>query len=273
MMLFCEPWFASLGFFYLFFAICHWLPNGKSAGQHYDDQEPHKLCRTWLAVEARRNLGSAARRAQRCKKQRRLAVRHVPECGRPGDGLENDTLLYFAAVQDVKGAFSIIGDGPSPASGRRDLNPRPLDPQQRQAIWRTLAIMYLCCLRCWWTSVCGSRAGCEVTRSSPSSLPEWGWWLGLLLSAGFPVAQVSPDRAAPTGSRLERPAGRTTWTRWARSGGLWCAIGERSAGFPERRGPGQVALAAGGRIRVVGPEALPAGGTVRVGRRGTRRTV
>src|SRR6266511_3760297 len=77
MMLFCEPWFASLGFFYLFFAICHWLPNGKSAGQHYDDQEPHKLCRTWLAVEARRNLGSAARRAQRCKKQRRLAVRHV----------------------------------------------------------------------------------------------------------------------------------------------------------------------------------------------------
>src|SRR6266511_6426821 len=129
MMLFCEPWFASLGFFYLFFAICHWLPNGKSAGQHYDDQEPNKLCRTWLAVEARRNLGSAARRAQRCKKQRRLAVRHVPECGRPGDGLENDTLLYFAAVQDVKGAFSIIGDGPSPASGRRDLNPRPLDPQ------------------------------------------------------------------------------------------------------------------------------------------------
>src|SRR6266511_2783230 len=61
MMLFCEPWFASLGFFYLFFAICHWLPNGKSAGQHYDDQEPHKLCRTWLAVEARRNLDSAAR--------------------------------------------------------------------------------------------------------------------------------------------------------------------------------------------------------------------
>ncbi len=33
--------------------------------------------------------------------------------------------------------------------------------------------------------------------------------------------------------------------------------GEQSAGFPERRGPRRVALAAGGRIRVVPPEALP----------------
>src|SRR5262249_12464692 len=35
----------------------------------------------------------------------------------------------------------------------------------------------------------------------------------------------------------------------------------RRQGFPECRGPGRVALAAGGRFRVVGAEPLPAGGT------------
>jgi len=32
--------------------------------------------------------------------------------------------------------------------------------------------------------------------------------------------------------QVERPTGRTTWTRRARSGGLWCAIGEPPAGLP-----------------------------------------
>jgi hypothetical protein len=41
-------------------------------------------------------------------------------------------------------------------------------------------------------------------------------------NVGFPVAQACPDRAAPRGSGVERPTGRTTWTRAARSGGRWC---------------------------------------------------
>jgi hypothetical protein len=88
--------------------------------------------------------------------------------------------------------------------------------------------------------------------------------------AGFPVAQACPDRAAPAGSSwsatpAERPGpGR----RGLVASGAPSARQRR--GFPERRGPGRVALAAGGRFRVVGPEALPAGGTVLAGRRGTR---
>ena len=78
----------------------------------------------------------------------------------------------------------------------------------------------------------------------------------LLLVAGFPVAQVSPGRAASAGSEwstsLERPGpGR----RGLVASGAPSA--SRPRAFPERRGPGRVALAAGGRIRVVGPEALP----------------
>ena len=62
--------------------------------------------------------------------------------------------------------------------------------------------------------------------------------------------------------QVERPTGRTTWTRRAWSGCLWCAAGQRR-GWASRScaGPGRVALAAGGRSPVVGPEALPAGGT------------
>ena len=46
--------------------------------------------------------------------------------------------------------------------------------------------------------------------------------------------------------------------------GLRCAAGSprAEAGIPERPGPGRDALAAGGHPRVVGPEALPAGGTL-----------
>ena len=60
--------------------------------------------------------------------------------------------------------------------------------------------------------------------------------------------------------QVERPAGRTTWTRQARSGGLRCAMGHRDPAIPERprvqgRSPGRRRPS-----RVVGPEALPAGG-------------
>jgi hypothetical protein len=71
--------------------------------------------------------------------------------------------------------------------------------------------------------------------------------------------------ALPGGLRLvqvERPAGRMTRTRRAWSGRLRCAAGRRGldAGIPERPNPGRAAPAAGGRLPVVGPGALPAGG-------------
>jgi predicted kinase len=50
-----------------------------------------------------------------------------------------------------------------------------------------------------------------------------------------------------------------------------CVAGDQPPAFPEGRGPGRVALAAGGRLRVVGPEALPAGGTALAGRISDRR--
>jgi hypothetical protein len=62
--------------------------------------------------------------------------------------------------------------------------------------------------------------------------------------------------------QVERPTGRTTWTRRARSGCLRCATGRGSGpGIPESPGSRGGAPAAGGIVRVVGPEALPAGGT------------
>ena len=89
-------------------------------------------------------------------------------------------------------------------------------------------------------------------------------------SAGCPhppasrrATSVVPGRAQVV--KVERPTGRTTFATWARSGWLWCAAGLRIGGASRSRpGPGQVALAAGGRIRVVGPEALPARGNARV---------
>jgi len=45
--------------------------------------------------------------------------------------------------------------------------------------------------------------------------------------AGLP----RPDRTRRV--QVERPTGRTTWTRRARSGGLRCAIAEPPAGLPE----------------------------------------
>jgi hypothetical protein len=102
-----------------------------------------------------------------------------------------------------------------------------------------------------------------ITRSSPSSLPTWPRLARLLrVRASRRASPARPGRACLV--QVERPTGRTTWTRQARSGCLRCVMGSpgRGVGIPEQPGPGRVALAAGGWIRVVGPEALPAGGSL-----------
>jgi hypothetical protein len=78
-------------------------------------------------------------------------------------------------------------------------------------------------------------------------------------SASRRAGSARPGRVRPV--QVERPAGRTTWTGRTRSGCLRCAMGRRSGpGIPESPGSGGGAPAAEGPIRVVGPEALPAGG-------------
>ena len=58
--------------------------------------------------------------------------------------------------------------------------------------------------------------------------------------------------------QLERPTGRTSWTRRARSGCLWCQMVRRvSACPPGGPGPGLEVLAAGGTIRVQGRRSWP----------------
>jgi hypothetical protein len=103
--------------------------------------------------------------------------------------------------------------------------------------------------------------GADFENVSPLSPSAWtvDIWLAPMRAsrrAGF----ARSGRARRV--QVERPAGRTTWTRRARSGCLRCAAGSPGAGIPKRPGPGRVALAAGGYSRVVGPEALPAGGRV-----------
>jgi hypothetical protein len=62
--------------------------------------------------------------------------------------------------------------------------------------------------------------------------------------------------------KVERPTGRTTFPTRARSGCLRCATGRGARlGIPEPPGSRGEAPAAGGPFRVVGLEALPAGGT------------
>src|SRR3954451_25338634 len=77
-----------------------------------------------------------------------------------------------------------------------------------------------------------------------------------------PVAQASLGRTARARSRWSAPPDGTTWTGQVRYGYLrWTTgRGELAGGIPDRPGPGRAALAAGGPIRVVGPEAPPAGG-------------
>jgi hypothetical protein len=85
-------------------------------------------------------------------------------------------------------------------------------------------------------------------------------------SAGVASRRASfarPGRARV--GKVERPTGRTTFPTRARSGCLWCAAGRGDRlGIPESPGSVGGAPAAGGPVRVVGPEVLPAGGpTVR----------
>ena len=114
-----------------------------------------------------------------------------------------------------------------------------------------------------WVAIGLSRVQSRsFSRSALISLPVRGPSLGLSLAcasrrAGFAL----PGRVCPV--QVERPTGRTTWTRQTRSGRLWCATGSQraAAGHPRvARVQGRGALAAGGHPRVVGPEALPAGG-------------
>src|SRR5205823_715795 len=112
-------------------------------------------------------------------------------------------------------------------------------------------------------------AGCTASPDRTSS--TGGPAIDPVHREGPPAQSCSASRRAgfarPVRAELvqvERPTGRTTWPSSARSGGLRYATGRRAraAGIPERPGPGREALAAGGRLRVVGPEALPAGGVI-----------
>jgi hypothetical protein len=87
-------------------------------------------------------------------------------------------------------------------------------------------------------------------------------WVAGSASSGFPSR-----RLRPAGPRLPGPGGAPHRTNdLDQAGAVWLPAvrGGRATvrpGIPERPGPGRAALAAGGWSRVVGPEALPAGGT------------
>jgi hypothetical protein len=102
-----------------------------------------------------------------------------------------------------------------------------------------------------------------LARSAPSSLQHEWTLMALVALASRRAGPPLPGRACPV--QVERPTGRTTWTGQARSGGLRCAAGDRSAVARHPRVArvhGPEALPAGGHSRVHGPEALPAGGKV-----------
>jgi hypothetical protein len=106
----------------------------------------------------------------------------------------------------------------------------------------------------------GTRQSLEakIPRSSPHTAPAFE-------KVGQPPPVPASRRASfarPGRVRLvqvERPTGRTTWTRRARSGCLRCAMGCRVRTSQSDGGPGAEHPAAGGPARVVGAEALPAG--------------
>ncbi len=108
----------------------------------------------------------------------------------------------------------------------------------------------------------------RISRSSPRILPgEIVSRVGACGGAGFPVAQVLPDQAAPGRSRWSAPPDERPGPAGRGLVAFGASLVSRRRSFPERRGPGRVALAAGGVIRVVGPEALPAGGKRRLSER------
>jgi hypothetical protein len=97
------------------------------------------------------------------------------------------------------------------------------------------------------------RIGLDVHRRSAHSA----------VAASRRAGSALPGRARVV--KVERPTGRTTFATRARSGGLRCAMGRGAGpGIPESPGSGGGAPAAGGHPRVVGPEALPAGGRTAV---------
>src|SRR5437868_1036273 len=88
-------------------------------------------------------------------------------------------------------------------------------------------------------------------RSAPISLHDQCGFRGSVVPASRRAGSARPCRAELV--QVERPTGRTTWTSSARCGCLRWATGRRGpAGISERPGPGRDALAAGGRVRVVG---------------------
>jgi hypothetical protein len=119
--------------------------------------------------------------------------------------------------------------------------------------------VWLCVLLRAWGGV-GTRRSLEarIPRSSPHTAPAKDPGHRLPVEASRRASFARPGRACLV--QVERLTSRTTWTRQARSGCLRCAMGCRGTGIPERRGSWGGAPAAGGPVRVVGPEALPAGG-------------
>ena len=97
---------------------------------------------------------------------------------------------------------------------------------------------------------------CKIVSQNSPKRPGTSWPVRASRRASF----ARPGRACLV--QVERPTGRTTWTRQARSGCLRGAMGYRGGAIPERPGSGGGAPAAGGPVRVVGPEALPAGGAL-----------
>lgn len=81
------------------------------------------------------------------------------------------------------------------------------------------------------------------------------WW--------HPVAQASLGRAAPARSRSFVQSGAPPGPGRRGLGGLWCATASRrGSAILKRPGSRGGAPAAGGLVRVVGPEALPTGGNL-----------
>jgi RimJ/RimL family protein N-acetyltransferase len=115
----------------------------------------------------------------------------------------------------------------------------------------------------------------QAKQWSSTLIPFWGFaaavapWLGLMI-LGLCERSASQVRAKAASRRASfaRPGrGRGVkqfhrLTPRDRAGCLRCATGRsQTAGHPRvAEGPGRVAPAAGGQLRVVGPEALPAGG-------------
>jgi hypothetical protein len=90
--------------------------------------------------------------------------------------------------------------------GTAGFEPTTLDPQQRQATWLALAIMYLRCLRCWWALVCMGRDGRQSARSYPRFLPALG--NRGRKRTGYDEARLTCSRCSRARNRLSHTSGR-----------------------------------------------------------------